>query len=63
MAMVELGYLQSGSADCESGRSDWEGGRGSGSAVLPSQKVRPSEAWHTMDAHAFAQLCLVEGRR
>jgi hypothetical protein len=31
MAMVELGYLQSGSADCESGRSDWEGGRGSGS--------------------------------
>jgi hypothetical protein len=33
MAMVELGYLQSGSADCESGRSDWEGGRGSGSAV------------------------------
>jgi hypothetical protein len=32
-------------------------------AVLSSQKVRPSEAWHTMDAHAFAQLYLVEGRR
>jgi hypothetical protein len=31
MAMVELGYLQSGSADCESGRS--EGGSGSGSAA------------------------------
>jgi hypothetical protein len=37
MAMVELGYLQGGSADCESGRSDWEweweGGSGSGSAA------------------------------
>jgi hypothetical protein len=59
MAMVELGYLQSGSADGESGAV----AVAVAVAVLSSQKVRPSEAWHTMDAHAFAQLYLVEGRR